>query len=849
MINPNNKTPGKCPDCGSENWRKSKTRYICKNCGYIFPISNNVFKRKAINEFIPEPYSAKNKKKKEKKAIKNRIHTRSERDQLLRINVERTLKRIERSNPPRFVTRIVKNISLYPVHYLFIEKKLPEKGNKVSDLRYPIPFPLEKALIKRGIKHLYKFQEKAIELVLLSNNVVITAPTGSGKTEAFVLPILIKSIENPEKKPNAIIIYPNKALARDQYLKIKKLTDSVGLRVSVFDGDTDREEKKSIISNPPNILITNPDMIHYHLMNTLSFKEMISKVSIIVFDEVHQSVGAFGTSIHYIVKRIRRFNPDFQIIAASATIGNPTEFCEKLFDAEFIEVTAGEIRLAPTHIIMVYPRSVSHYTVIANLARISTQERSKTIIFSNTHKGAETLFQVLKRMDLKPKIHRGGLTKKKRMEIEKEFREGELSLLIATPTLELGIDIGEVDSVISEIVDVTRFVQRIGRGGRKGQDSLGVIVLRSDDPISNYYSHHPEDYFGDIANAYVEPLNELVAEKQLLAAAMDAPLFIDEFPKLRDLIERMVREGKLWGPLTGPLQVSPIAINELNNYNIRGIGENIKIYYNNKKIGERALPMALRELHPGAIYLLGGESYISEILSLEGSRKFARVRPIPFEGKRTEPLREMSPKILKILEKKNFKGIEVVYCELLLTEFIWGYSIIDVFSGKIIENRILDEVLEYSFRTKGFVFKAPEPIEWVKEHFDEPLIETLGGTYHAIEHVLIEGGNSLTGGGANEIGGVSVGTTGLIVIYDGAPGGSGLTKLLYDKFDTAIDRAKRIMEECSCQSRHGCPKCTFSYQCGNNNRPLERIGAIKSLELIGKQETKIIEIPSGKYYI
>ncbi len=811
-----------CPDCGNESLRKTSRGIACSECGY----------HELSTDFLSRSNDEQNRKKKKKPDYAFSA------DKLLIKNWNITKAMIEKADPPRVVQRFSKNIYGACVYYEFIPPRKPKQGSQIEACEY-LSDKIKQALLDLQYKSLYEFQERSLQYIQEGKNVVITAPTGSGKTEGFVLPVLEQALKT-KKQPVAFLIYPTKALAKDQYKKLLPLCKKIGLSVAVYDGDTPQHERIKILSTPPSIIITNPDMIHYHLIYNEAFRTLIPKLQFLVIDEVHQMIGSYGTAVFFLIKRMMRYNPNLRFIAASATISNPQEFCKTLFGTPLEHIDVSDARMAPTHIMLLYPKGVSHYTLITNLARTAVRETRKTLVFSNSHSGSETLFQIFKQFNIRAEIHRGGLSSSHRETAEKRFREGNLKILISTPTLELGIDIGEVDTVISELIDITRFTQRIGRGGRKGQDAFGLLVLRNDDPISAFYSHYPRQYFEDVASAYVDPNNELIAKKHLLAAAEEAPLFADEFPDYDEVIRSMISDRLLNGKYPGPLLPTLRGKRELKNYNLRGIGEQVKIVVGNKTIGFRSLPMALRELHPGAIYLHGGRCYSVISLNLDDPVKRTEVQPRRFDGKKTEALREMYPEVLKVLETKNHAGIQLAYCDLKMTETVYGFVEKDVFSGATIASHFLNESLTYSFTTKGFVFRAPEPTQWAKEQSQElDMVELLGGTYHAIEHVLIEGGNSLSGGGAHEIGGVSLGTTGLIVIYDGAPGGSGLTKLLFDRFNQAIARVEKILKECSCNSRHGCPKCTHSYQCGNNNQPLDRIGAIESLKLFTSTKTRI----------
>src|ERR671926_1150238 len=154
---------------------------------------------------------------------------------------------------------------------------------------------------------------------------------------------------------------------------------------------------------------------------------------------------------------------------------------------------------------------------------------------------------------------------------------------------------------------------------------------------------------------------------------------------------------------------------------------------------------------------------------------------------------------------------------------------------------MFENPIEFQFITKGLVFRAPRPVNTLKNTNDEQYVEMSG--YHASEHVLIEGSSMVTGGASQDLGGISLGSSGLIFIYDGTIGGNGASRALYDKFDKAIIRALRIVSECSCKSESGCPRCTYSYRCGNNNEYLHKHAATEILNrIIDGEKTQIGEI-------
>ena len=194
-------------------------------------------------------------------------------------------------------------------------------GSKVEELG--LDEEISDFLNELKIKQFYKFQEDAIQEIVFGENVVIEAPTASGKTEAFLIPVIqrIKK-ESNQGKVFAIFVYPTKALARDQYPKIKKFADKIKINVKVFDGDTKIEERREIIDEiHQKLLITNFDVLHYHLWHQTKFSSILSSTKILVVDEAHVYSGIFGSNVHYIIKRLKRIcNNKLQFVAASATL-------------------------------------------------------------------------------------------------------------------------------------------------------------------------------------------------------------------------------------------------------------------------------------------------------------------------------------------------------------------------------------------------------------------------------------------------------------------------------------------------------------------------------------------------
>ena len=323
-------------------------------------------------------------------------------------------------------------------------------------------------------------------------------------------------------------MYPTKALSRDQLPKIREFAESVGIRVGIFDGDTPLDERNMILSAAPEIIITNFDVLHYHLWHRTKFSYLLRTSQFLVVDEAHTYTGVFGANVHYIAKRLERLCKNrlcknkLQIIAASATLPNAGQFCRTLFGRE-IEVIQGEGRKGKIHLVMLFPSLRSHRSLVIDLVKRTTGGGHKTIAFSNSHLGSELLSFYLARQGIKIRAHRAGLLPSVRKIVEQSFKDGELMAISATPTLELGIDIGDVDAIISSIVPINREVRK---GCKTWPRRLRFLVL-GNDPISQYYSSHPDDYLADQEQAYTDPSNPFVQEYQILAMTCD-----NRFPNL-----------------------------------------------------------------------------------------------------------------------------------------------------------------------------------------------------------------------------------------------------------------------------------------------------------------------------
>lgn len=743
------------------------------------------------------------------------------------------------SDPDGITLDVLRTGKDYISDYRVMAGPQPETGLPVHDIG--LDPRLAGRLADSGIARLYRFQEKALSAITGGEDVVIEAPTASGKTEAFLIPIL-QMIRDRKERALALFVYPTKALARDQLPKIRRYADAVGVSAEIFDGDTDQRERRTILDSLPQVLVTNFDVIHYHLWRRTELASMLGTVRFLVVDEVHAYSGVFGSNVHHIVRRLARITGGMQIVAASATLDSAADFCSNLFGIGMTAIR-GPARRGGIEFVMILPVTRNRLELMTDLTKRLVERKHRAMVFSNTHRLAEILAIRLRKSGVEIRVHRGGLSAGYRRSVEDAFRGGSLQAISCTPTLELGIDIGSVDGVVSPIIPVNRLMQRIGRAARRGQKGYAFLAL-GDDPISQYYGNHPEDYFDDIERLHIDPQNPFVEEMQVLAMACDRPLSGDEATGHAEAVRLHLKRGNLREAKGSYAPDYRRAAGLLSGYSIRGIGSSVDITLDGKILGNRELPAAMEELHRGAVYLLAGSKYRVIEFDYPGKR-YARLERLPPDyPSYTKALTTAHPSIVKTYERRQVFGMETAFCRLNIQRIVHGY--VEVEPGREAEplsQTILDEPLRYDLDTKGIVFHAPQPADVVAQSDSPENTEASG--YHAAEHIVIEGSNMITGGASRDLGGISLGASGLIFIYDGAVGGNGASRALYDRLERALARSAAIAAECTCSGAAGCPRCTFSYRCGNNNDFLHRRAALEVLRRINSGEKTRLAVPQG----
>jgi len=686
--------------------------------------------------------------------------------------------------------------------------------------------------LEKRAPELYAYQAEAIRRILAGESVVIEAPTAAGKTVAFLAPVVHRVARLGGRGTRALLVYPTKALMRDQLETIEKIAQSVEKSAKIMNGDISREDRKRMAADPPEILLVTFDLLHREMASHGPLHEMLKTVEILVADEAHFYNGLLGSNVHHVIRRMKRLCGKLQCIAASATLKNSQGFCSGLFGQE-MRVVRGEGRLATIDFAMMAPAippksrndvRLLRHNLMVDVAKKSASGESRVLLFSNSRRGAEIVGVLARDAGLRAGIHRAGMDAKDLCKTEKDFREGTLDVLSCTPTLELGIDIGSVGTVVSEFVPTNRFLQRVGRAGRRKGRGFAVLALGSN-PISQYYKNHPKAYDLDEWEPYIDPGNRGVVDIHTVAMAADRPLAPEEAEARNGAVERGIAGGLLaWEGRE--VVATDAGMRAARNHKIRGIGKEVRVLCGGEEIGDRNLPYAVGDLHPEALYLHNGLTY--RIASLDLSSLTAEAIKMPGDlGRHTIPLVEKEVCAKKILSTRQFFGNEVKYCELEVTLRVNKYIERSYKTmGDVAKTRRLEKGIRHTFTTNAVGFWALHPEEEIPpgspRHAED-------GAYHAIEHVMVEASRMVIGVTHSDMDSTSCGN-GLVYVYDKVEGGNGASRALYSRMDAVVNRSIGILDGCKCDAdERGCIRCTFSHMCGKENEVLHKKGALESL--------------------
>ena len=677
---------------------------------------------------------------------------------------------------------------------------------------------LRKALERNGTDRLYQHQADAVSRALEGANVVLQAPTASGKTLAFQIPML-ESLREPNS--HALMIYPTKALALDQRDQLMRLSKDSNVDSWWYDGDTDKEHRTVLRKSPPKILITNPDMLHNSfLAHADQWTSFYSGLRWVVVDEIHEYRGYFGSNVAMILRRFshhlasRNVRPQFFL--SSATCANAKEHAENLTGLEFVEINASNSMRPRRDVLFVQPDIPDHQywdilqlrTVKAGLACLS--EGKSVLAFCPTRKFAEACHPIaLRELErLKEEGHplveadavrvfRSGLSVEERHAVQQGLKSGDVRLVFTTNALEMGIDIGGLDGIIlAGFPDSMMSAwQRIGRAGRRWDTDAFVLYYARNNPLDRFYAANLDTCLRKpLDDLVVNPGNEELIEKHLpslLFETSGAP--VQERPlgaAMAHAAQSKIRQGAVpvatgkWRPHAG--------------LNIRGGGAGMFILKEgSREIGTLSGQQQFREAFQRAIYMHGGRSYrVREVTLTGGSGGEILLEP-------AEAFRRTNAYVLTFLAEQdvydgwrwtaNSSDINVFYGKVLITDSLNSVQEVDERSGDVID--------QWSPQNNSAKFSNAHAF-WIQEQRSS---EVAANAIPALQQLLRVGALFSVPLDAHDIFPYGVAKEQKAYVVESYPGGIGIAKKVLERWRSVLEVGVKIAEGCGCAA--GCPNC------------------------------------------
>ena len=709
---------------------------------------------------------------------------------------------------------------------------------RAAPLPGDLPPELHERLAARGIDSLYSHQAQAWEAAGRGEHLVVTTGTASGKSLAFNLPVLAALTEEP--KLRALYLYPTKALAQDQVRALDELRVK-RVRAAIYDGDTESDRRWQI-RKWSNLILTNPDMLHVGVLpHHDRWGDVLANLRYVVVDEAHVYRGVFGSHVGNVLRRLRRlarvYGADPQFLLATATIGNPGELASSLTGLDFTVIGEDGAPKAERTVAFWNPELIDEElgqraSALADASKLMADlvERGlRTLVFAKSRRAAELIHKfTADRLGDSSRLspYRAGYTPAQRREIEQRLFAGELLGVSATNALELGIDVGMLDAVISVGFPgtVASLRQQWGRAGRRG-NGLAVLVA-SEDALDQYFMREPETLLGRrVEAAILDHENPRVLDGHVAAAAFEAP--IDEADAEILGAEALTRAaqhpdlkkteaGYVWAGRDYPA----------GRFGLRSTSPDVFTVVETETgsvLGTIERERAYSTVHDGAIYLHLGESY--RVVTLDLAARSALVEP--FTGDYyTQPKKETMTSIEETLRSERRLGLDLSFGRVSVTEQVVGYQLKSIRDQSTLDLVALD-LPETTFETEA-VWYVPEPDQLAG------LLEMpkLLGTLHAAEHAMIAILPLWAMCDRWDIGGLSTNLhyqTGrpTVFVYDGHSGGVGITERGFEAFEGWVGDTAKLLDGCPCES--GCPSCVQSPKCGNLNEPLDKAGALELL--------------------
>ncbi|WP_254551677.1 DEAD/DEAH box helicase [Streptomyces sp. NK08203] len=720
------------------------------------------------------------------------------------------------------------------------------------------------AVQKAGIPDPWAHQAAVAEHALDGQSVIVATGTASGKSLAYLVPVLSSLLDGAEA-PNgrgatALYLSPTKALAADQLRAVKELSAPLGnaVRPAVYDGDTPVEEREWI-RQYANLVLTNPDMLHRGILPSHPrWSSFLRALRYVVIDESHTYRGVFGSHVAQVIRRLRRlcarYGADPVFLLASATAAEPAVAAGRLTG---LPVSAVDDDASPRGELVFAlwepPLTEHHGENGAPVRRTATAETAglltdlavqsvRTVAFVGSRRGAELisvitqerLAEVDRSLARRVAAYRGGYLPEERRALERALHSGDLLGLAATTALELGVDVSGLDAVLICGYPGTRasLWQQAGRAGRSGQGALAVMVAR-DDPLDTYLVHHPEAIFDQpVESTVLDPDNPYVLAPHLCAAAAELPLTEEDLalfgPATRELLPQLEAAKLLRRRAHGWHWTRRESAADLAD--IRGGGGRpvqIVEVGTGRLLGTVDANAAHGSVHTGAVHLHQGRTYLVRDLDLEDSVALVE-QATPSYSTTARDTTAIS--VLETDAEIPWGDGRLCYGSVEVTNQVVSFLRRRLITGEVLGETKLD-LPPRTLRTRAVWWTVTD------DQLDAARInpEQLGGALHAAEHASIGMLPLFATCDRRDIGGVSIPLhpdtlLPTVFVYDGHPGGAGFAERGFHTARQWLAATREAIDACECEA--GCPSCIQSPKCGNGNEPLHKRAALRLLTVL-----------------
>ena len=699
------------------------------------------------------------------------------------------------------------------VHFEHKVSPEPEKIplDRLQDILLP---DILDGIAKHGLeKGFLPYQIESFRQILAGKNVIISAPTGSGKTEAFAIPIIQKILKNYSNGVFALLTYPLNALIDDQISKINTIVEKCGLQDKIaaraIHRGISQKARQNIIDEANNkavILATSFDFINWHLtIQTNSWKTLCQPAKILVMDEAHSYTSFHGSNVYHVIKRMKKYMKNIQYICSSATLDNPRQFFSEMFDLDekqFGSIKSDINRKQDIYKFFIMPRKMPQRETMEMISSICHKNSSKQLVFSNTVNDAEIIAVNLreKNPNIKIRVHSGVIEKDDRKIAEGEMKQGELDVLACTPTLELGIDIGKVNVAISAFTgEFDKFIQRVGRAGRRGQKSYAFCIFDPMDAVCHYYANNISEYLAQDHIIQINKDNQIISEKH------------NESKEIETIASQTFDKRSLW--------------NYANDMNLRGTSGSVKIIIPGKRSVEKGVPTGYYQLHQKALYRLNSVLYEVEKFDKteDGGKAYLKNCEILDRNKKTIPIvhtsiQRISKKFERDVSTKSNSQINLRYGLINLERRITGY-----YKGN------KNDTVQTLRKINGVAHSNWKDLSWNSQHSAVEIYipselynhdTSKDALIHTVTHAFVNSAKIVTKSDTADIDAYF--DDEILYLYDNtANGANGCSKIIYEKFEVVLEKAHILISSCGC--KNGCPKCIHvSGFCHTNNQDLEK---------------------------